>query len=296
HIRHQQARLEVLEHRRIDLAPTHQSGQIARERCAAPVEARLQSREKSLRFVRLCHARPIVARRDRRGSRRCATLPAMSARRDRLAGDAAAGAARGAAGNAAGGAHRARGNRERQLRIIAGRWRGRRWRFPPTTLRPTPDRVRETLFNWLQGYTEGAHCLDLYAGSGALGLEALSRGAAAATFVEQERTVAQALAKLLTDWQAQHARVVQDGAQRFLQGAAPARAFDLVFLDPPFASMELSVVPRLLARGWLSPTARIYIEHARSAPLPALPGDWRELKTGTAGEVGYHLFAPAGGA
>ncbi len=193
--------------------------------------------------------------------------------------------------------HGTRGRAERQLRIIAGQWRGRRWRFPPGALRPTPDRVRETLFNWLQGRTPGARCLDLYAGSGALGLEALSRGAASATFIEQERSVAQALERLLADWQAEGARVLCDTARRYLKGpATPAHGFDLVFLDPPFDSAELATVPSLLARGWLAPGARIYIEHARAKPLPQLPADWRELRAGHAGEVGYHLFAPAGGA
>jgi 16S rRNA (guanine966-N2)-methyltransferase len=213
----------------------------------------------------------------------------------------------------AGSAHRSRGTRERQLRIIAGRWRGRRWRFPPSALRPTPDRVRETLFNWLQGRTEGAHCLDLFAGSGALGLEALSRGAASVTFVEQQRVLAAALEQLLGDWQATGARVVCAPAQQFLAGrggaaqraiaatatsavGAPVRGFDLVFLDPPFAAGELGAVTAQLEQRWLAPGARIYLEHARAAPLPALPPRWHELRAGTAGEVGYHLFAPAGGA
>ena len=87
----------------------------------------------------------------------------------------------------------ARGRHERMLRIIAGKWRGRRFRFPSADIRPTPDRVRETLFNWLQQRIQGARCLDLYAGSGALGLEALSRGAASVVFVEQQRVVADAL-------------------------------------------------------------------------------------------------------
>jgi 16S rRNA (guanine966-N2)-methyltransferase len=217
----------------------------------------------------------------------------MSSRRSRLE-DTAAG---GAAGRSAGTAHRARGARERQLRIIAGQWRGRRWRFPPSALRPTPDRVRETLFNWLQERTAGAHCLDLFAGSGALGLEALSRGAASVTFVEQQRSLSLALQELLADWQAVGAQVVCTSAQQFLSHpAAAARGFDFVFLDPPFASGELAAVTAQLERGWLTAGARIYLEHARSTPLPALPGSWRELRTGTAGEVGYHLFAPAGGA
>lgn len=216
----------------------------------------------------------------------------MSARRGRLPGGAADSGASGAAGEA----HRSRGHRERQLRIIAGRWRGRRWRFPPSALRPTPDRVRETLFNWLQAHTAGAHCLDLFAGSGALGLEALSRGASAVTFVEQQRSLAQALEHLLIDWQAVGAQVLCTPAQRFLSHpAAAARRFDLVFLDPPFASGELAAVCSQLERGWLAAGARIYLEHARATPLPVLPAGWRELRAGTAGEVGYHLFAPAGG-
>jgi 16S rRNA (guanine966-N2)-methyltransferase len=197
-------------------------------------------------------------------------------------------------------AHRSRGRQERQLRIIAGRWRGRRWRFPPSALRPTPDRVRETLFNWLQGRTAGAHCLDLFAGSGALGLEALSRGAASVTFVEQERALAAALEALLREWQADAGRVICAPAQQFLAGRSadrPAmRAFDLVFLDPPFDSGELAAVLSQLERGWLAPEARIYVEHARAHALPKWPAGWHELRAGSAGEVGYHLLAPAGGA
>jgi 16S rRNA (guanine966-N2)-methyltransferase len=203
-------------------------------------------------------------------------------------------------GTAPGAAHRSRGPQERQLRIIAGRWRGRRWRFPSSALRPTPDRVRETLFNWLQGRTEGAHCLDLFAGSGALGLEALSRGAASVTFVEQDRAVARALEALLREWQAgAAARVVCASAQQFLAArpaVAAAHGYGLVFLDPPFASGEIAAVVGALERRWLDPQARIYIEHARAKPLAGLPGGWQELRAGSAGEVGYHLFAPAGGA
>src|SRR5579871_3143246 len=194
-------------------------------------------------------------------------------------------------------AHRARGRHERELRIIAGRWRGRRWRFPPSALRPTPDRVRETLFNWLQDCTVGAHCLDLFAGSGALGLEALSRGAGSVIFVEQERAIAQALEQLLIDWQAVGAAVHCTTAQRFLtagRGAAQRR-YDLAFLDPPFLSGELPRIIALLDRGWLAPEARIYVEQARGATLPELPVGWRTLRSGTAGEVGYHLLSTGGG-
>ena len=186
--------------------------------------------------------------------------------------------------------HQARGRQQRQLRIIAGQWRGRRFRFPQLEIRPTPDRVRETLFNWLQDRIQGAHCLDLYAGSGALGLEALSRGAASVVFVEHQRSAVDALRALLREWQAPDATVVRDEALHFL-AAAPARRFDLVFLDPPYASGELAAAAAALARAALAPTARIYVErHADDEP-PVLPAAWRELRTGKAGEVRYHLYA-----
>jgi len=183
---------------------------------------------------------------------------------------------------------------ERTLRIIAGMWRGRKFRFPDAEIRPTPDRVRETVFNWLQGRVEGARCLDLYAGSGALGLEALSRGAASVVFIERQRLAADALRRLLQDWQAVGARVVCGQARQFLAGHGAER-FDLVFLDPPFAAStdgELAAAVSALP-GWLTRDARIYVEHAKSDPPLALGEAWRELRTGTAGEVRYHLLAAA---
>jgi 16S rRNA (guanine966-N2)-methyltransferase len=194
----------------------------------------------------------------------------------------------------------ARGRRQRLLRIIAGQWRGRKFRFPELDIRPTPDRVRETLFNWLQTRIEGAHCLDLYAGSGALGLEALSRGAASVVFVEHQRAAVNALRDLLRDWQVTNAIVVCDEAQHYLAAhralgaAAPdaGHGLDLVFLDPPYASGELPAAGAALARSGLAPDARIYVEqHADDELQQALPACWRELRTGKAGEVRYHLFA-----
>jgi 16S rRNA (guanine966-N2)-methyltransferase len=207
--------------------------------------------------------------------------------------------------------HEGRGRKQRMLRIIAGQWRGKTFRFPEGDIRPTPDRVRETLFNWLQGRVEGAHCLDLYAGSGALGLEALSRGAASVVFVEHQRAAVDALRALLRDWQASHATVVRDEAQHYLAGmrapGEPAgdgdggrgnggggnggRGFDLVFLDPPYDSGELPAAAAVLARSGLAPDARIYVEQ-HAGRQQALPVSWRELRTGKAGEVRYHLFAP----
>jgi 16S rRNA (guanine966-N2)-methyltransferase len=195
--------------------------------------------------------------------------------------------------------HQGRGRQQRQLRIIAGAWRGKRFRFPELDIRPTPDRVRETLFNWLQNRIEGAHCLDLYAGSGALGLEALSRGAASVVFVEHQRAAVNALRELLRDWQASGATVVRDEALHYLAAARASgphtdggRGFDLVFLDPPYDSGELPAAAAALARGGLAPQARIYLEqHAGHELQQALPASWRELRTGKAGEVRYHLYA-----
>jgi 16S rRNA (guanine966-N2)-methyltransferase len=183
-----------------------------------------------------------------------------------------------------------RGSRTRLLRIIAGTWRGRRLRFPGSAdIRPTPDRVRETLFNWLGRGVSGARCLDLFAGSGALGLEALSRGAAYVQFVEHDTAAARQLGRLLIEWGAQNASVRRSDALAFLQGRA--EPFDLVFLDPPFDRDLIGKSAAALARGgWLQPRALIYVECAARAGLPALPAGWALLKTKQAGEVGYHLL------
>jgi 16S rRNA (guanine966-N2)-methyltransferase len=187
-----------------------------------------------------------------------------------------------------------RGSRARVLRIIGGTWRGRKLRFPATAaIRPTPDRVRETLFNWLATRTPGARVLDLFAGSGALGLEALSRGAAHVTFVEQDEAAVRELRARLAEWQAGDASVERADALRYLTGEA--RPFDLVFLDPPFGSELLSEAARRLEeRGWLRSGAFIYVECAARAGLPPLPARWQPVKAKRAGEVGYHLFVQAG--
>jgi 16S rRNA (guanine966-N2)-methyltransferase len=184
-----------------------------------------------------------------------------------------------------------RGAQARRLRIIAGRWRGRRWQFPAGAIRPTSDRVRETLFNWLQGRIVGRRCLDLYAGSGALGLEALSRGAAHCVFVDRDVQALAALGALLRDWGAatNEAQLEQSDALQYLAHAA--QPVDLVFLDPPFAGDELAPsIARLEAQGWLAPGGLIYVEHPRSVPVPAPPAAWQALRSGSAGAVGYDLY------
>jgi 16S rRNA (guanine966-N2)-methyltransferase len=177
-----------------------------------------------------------------------------------------------------------------ELRIIGGKWRGRRIRFAPVPdLRPSPDRVRETLFNWLRDAVPGSRCLDLFAGSGALGIEALSRGAVHVTFVERDPEAVRHLRDSLTTLGAGAQGAVQrDDALRFLQG--PAASYHVVFLDPPFASDLIAEACALLeARGWLAPDATIYIERPAREPLPALPGGWQVVRSKRAGEVGYHL-------
>jgi len=176
------------------------------------------------------------------------------------------------------------------LRIIGGEWRGRRLRFPEAAdIRPTPDRVRETVFNWLNMRLAGARCLDLFAGSGALGLEALSRGAAHVTFVESDAAAARALQDVLAEWGgARDARVERADALRFLGGAP--RPYDIVFLDPPFGAELLEqAAARLEAGSWLAQDSVIYLECPAREGLPALPANWRVSKAKRAGEVGYHL-------
>ena len=196
-----------------------------------------------------------------------------------------------------------RGN-SRELRIIAGEWRGRRLRFPAgPDIRPTPDRVRETLFNWLAPHLRGARVLDLFAGSGALGLEALSRGAAHAMFIDADPRAIAALRGHFDDWRvgAGRAEALRTDAAAFV--AATPRAgvspFDIVFLDPPFAARLWSpVAERLEHNGWLAPGAFVYMEAPARAPPAGLPPSWQLWREGKAGEVGYHLFrraAPSSG-
>lgn len=182
-----------------------------------------------------------------------------------------------------------RGSRgEQSLRIIAGKWRSRKIQFPDLPqLRPTPDRVRETLFNWLMPVISGARCLDLFAGSGALGLEALSRGAAEVVFVDRDHQVAKYLKDALQLLKSEHGQVVQADALDYLAG--PAQRFDIVFLDPPYQSSLLTPCGEALEATWLASQAHIYIETARQSAPPHLPENWTVLRDKTAGQVCYRL-------
>jgi 16S rRNA (guanine966-N2)-methyltransferase len=176
-----------------------------------------------------------------------------------------------------------------EVRIIGGRWRGRKIRFPAaSTIRPSPDRVRETLFNWLAPAIRGTRCLDLFAGSGALGFESLSRGAASAVLVERDAAVVGHLKSLAKELAADTASVVQGDALDWL--SRPGERFDVVFLDPPFGSGLLpDLLRRLEGGGWLAPGAMIYIECRKTEGAPELPAGWRMHRRGQAGDVGYYL-------
>jgi len=182
------------------------------------------------------------------------------------------------------------GRRPGVVRIIGGHWRGRRLPVPDTAgLRPTPDRVRETLFNWLAPYLSGAVCLDLFAGTGVLGLEALSRGARRAVLVEQNAEAVRSLHQAEALLEARDARVAQGEALAWLQGSA--EAFDIVFLDPPYASDLLVPALELLAqRGLVSPGGFVYLEFAHGG-RPELPVmDFEPFREGRAGDVEYLLL------
>ena len=172
-----------------------------------------------------------------------------------------------------------------RVRIIAGKWRSRLVSFPPAAqLRPTPDRVRETLFNWLGQRLDGLACLDLFAGSGALGFEALSRGAASVVMVESDRAVAEGLRESARVLEAEGVEVVQSDALKYVERSRDK--FDVVFVDPPFAS-DLALRAMALLPPLLNPGARVYVESGAALELPA---SWRVLRDDRAGAVRYALY------
>jgi 16S rRNA (guanine966-N2)-methyltransferase len=181
-----------------------------------------------------------------------------------------------------------------ELRIIAGSWRGRKLKFPALTgLRPTPNRVRETLFNWVQASVQGSRCLDLFAGSGALGLEALSRGAGSVTFIDNATQAVRQLRDNLQLLKADNAEVQTAAAMDWLQRheLGPTPGYDLVFLDPPFHCDLLPQACELLeSRNLLASQALIYIESESQLGTPQLPDNWRQLRSKTAGKVTYGLY------
>ena len=175
------------------------------------------------------------------------------------------------------------------LRIIAGQWRGRKIRFPDIQqIRPTPDRVRETLFNWLMPVITGARCLDLFAGSGVLGLEALSRGAGEVVFCDRNKKIGVYLKETLQLLGAENAQVISQDAKQYLNEAS--MPFDIVFLDPPYDSGELIDCCNLLEQQrLLKPDAMIYLEHRGDLAAADLPVNWSLFREKQAGQVCYQL-------
>jgi len=185
-----------------------------------------------------------------------------------------------------------------RLRIVAGKWRSRLLRIADVPgLRPTSERIRETLFNWLTPHIAGARCLDLCAGTGALGLEALSRGAAETVFVEKSRAAAQVLRDNIATLESPAAAVHETDATEFLRRAdamEDGKKFDIVFLDPPFGADMLGDLCRLLAETpVLTRDAWIYLEQDRARPEAPLPDGWQVIKTKNAGNVRYSLVTAA---
>lgn len=180
---------------------------------------------------------------------------------------------------------------DNRLRIIGGQWRGRKLAFPDVEgLRPTGDRIRETLFNWLAPEIVGARCLDIFAGSGALGIEALSRGADYCLMVERDRQAASALRNNVTLLNCNRATVRDDDALVFIARGNTEQAYDVVFIDPPFAlSAWPKVIDGLVQGQWLATNATIYIEAPVDYPL-MVPADWSLHRDKRAGKVAYRLY------
>jgi 16S rRNA (guanine966-N2)-methyltransferase len=175
-----------------------------------------------------------------------------------------------------------------QVRIIGGEHRGRRLPFADLPgLRPTGDRIRETLFNWLQPLITGARCLDLFAGSGSLGLEAASRGASQVVMLDTVSAVVRQLEENRRNLNLKQVSIVRADALQWLeQEPSP---FDVVFLDPPFTANLLGPLCQKLNQGWLADGSRVYLEDEISRELPVLPEGWQLLKEKTAGQVRYGL-------
>lgn len=176
------------------------------------------------------------------------------------------------------------------LRIIGGQWRGRKLAFPAVDgLRPTGDRIRETLFNWLAPFLPGAHCLDLYAGSGALGFEALSRGADEALMLERDPSAATQLRENLKTLGSAAGEVIQADSLEWLNKTPPT-PFDVVFVDPPFQQrLWQESIDELAEGGWLTPDAAVYIESEPETPI-AVPQHWHLHRDKTSGQVRYRLY------
>jgi 16S rRNA (guanine966-N2)-methyltransferase len=179
-----------------------------------------------------------------------------------------------------------------RLRIIGGQLRSRVLQFADVPdIRPTPDRIRETLFNWLQFDITGARCLDLFAGSGALGFEAVSRGATLVTAFEQNRAAVQGIRANCVALDTHKVVLIEANAMDRLQHDSAPAPYDIVFVDPPFASgFYEPCFQHLQERGWLAPAALVYVEAAQSLTSFTVPAGWTLQREKRAGDVYYGLF------
>lgn len=178
-----------------------------------------------------------------------------------------------------------------ELRIIGGDWRSRRLTFPAVGgVRPTPSRVRETLFNWLMAVLPGARCLDLFAGSGVLGLESLSRGARETQFVDHTRALCDALEANLGLLKSDGGKVICQDVTTFLSHPAET-PFDILLMDPPFRQDWLTrILPLIAGNGWVTQGSWVYIEHESELASVAVPENWSLHREKIAGQVCYRLY------
>lgn len=186
-----------------------------------------------------------------------------------------------------------RAREDGRVRIIGGRWRGRKLAVAAVpALRPTPDRVRETLFNWLAPYLSGAACLDLFAGTGVLGFEALSRGAAAAILLDADPLVVQTLEQHRDTLATDAATIRCADALEWLTTTPPVPQ-DIVFVDPPFHLGLVSEISALLLAGWLKPHALVYLEAEKIPILELEAAGWRLSRQGRTRHTEFALVEPA---
>lgn len=183
---------------------------------------------------------------------------------------------------------------KQQLRIIGGEWRGRKLNFPEIDgLRPTPDRVRETLFNWLTAYIPGARCLDLFAGSGALGFEALSRGALNVTLVDNSPEVIHQLRQNIQTLKTQQVELISASAVSWLEARNNdlESHYDVVFMDPPFHQDLAALCCELLEqKNLLADNAMVYVETESALTTLPVPSNWTLHRQKQAGQVSYRLY------
>ena len=177
---------------------------------------------------------------------------------------------------------------QHSIRIIGGKWRSRKVSFANCAeIRPTSDRVRETLFNWLMHHVNGARCLDLFSGTGILGIEALSRGASRLTFIEEHEEIAAHLEQNLAELKANHFDILITDAAAYLE--ATDQVFDIIFLDPPFGGDHLQQAIATIAKRRLS-SSFVYIESESISAFNSLPDNWRIYRKKRAGRVNYGLI------